>query len=105
MFTSILKSSILLSKSVLGNRHLGPHSPCAVRAILGALRFPGGDVCCWVNLQLRPPRPPTSDDTERITVRSEGWGRENIGENREEEMLYIKQMTASREGWGGEENM
>lgn len=48
-----------MSESVLGNYHLGPHSPIAVWAILGAQLSSVGDVCCWVNLQLQRPGPAT----------------------------------------------
>lgn len=54
-----------------GNYHLGPLSPIAVWAILGALRSPVSDVCCWVNLQLRRPGPATSDGINREKM--EGW--------------------------------
>lgn len=49
-----------LSEWVLGNYHLGPCSPIAVGAILGALRSPDGDVCCWVNLQALGLQPRTA---------------------------------------------
>lgn len=48
-----------------------PFSPIAVWAILGALRSPASDVCCWVNLQLRRPGPATSDGINRENI--EGW--------------------------------
>lgn len=67
----VSESFILLSESALGNYHLGPLSPIAVWAILGALRSPVSDVCCWVNLQLRRPGPATSDGINRENV--EGW--------------------------------
>eukprot|EP00064_Thunnus_orientalis_P004880 superscaffoldBa00000461_g4893 len=60
-------------ESVLGNYHWGPLSPIAVRAILGALRSPVSDVCCWVNLQLRRPGPATSDGINREKM--EEWER------------------------------
>lgn len=64
-FTSGLKSLILLSESILGNCHLGPQSLGAVWAILGDLRSPVSDVCCWVKMLLQQPGSATSNGTKR----------------------------------------
>lgn len=64
----VWKASFCCQKSVLGNYHLGPLSPIAVWAILGALRSPVSDVCCWVNLQLQRPGPATSDGINRENI-------------------------------------
>ena len=71
VFTWCWQSFILLSELVHGNYHLGPLSPIAVWAILGSLRSPVSDVCCWVNLQLWRPGPATSDGINRENM--EGW--------------------------------
>ena len=72
---------ILLSDSAIGNYHLGPLSPIAVWAILGSLHFPVGDVCCWVNLQLRRPGPATSDCINRGGKWMDGRGGGNWSGN------------------------
>lgn len=93
----MLESFILLSESVLGNYHLGPHSPIAVWAILGALRSPVSDVCCWVNLQLRRPGPATSDGINRRAWRGgrdeeeEDAGRRGAGGGNGQKIIQILQ--------------